>query len=127
MSSRIAIAVALCVTASLTSLFPSPVAAQEPRTGIVQVTVQESMGMVSGLLIRSAGRSARTDSAGRARRTLPVGRQAISVTGIGYKPAQVALIVVADSVVNVTVPMEMGEMTMEAVRITATRIEKLAG
>lgn len=83
--------------------------------------------MVGGLLVRSAGRTARSDSTGKARLTLPSGRQVIAVTGIGYKPAQVTVIVVADSVVSVTVPIEMGEMVMEKVKISATRIERLAG
>lgn len=95
--------------------------------GIVLVTVQESMGMVSGLTVRSAGRTARTDSAGRARLSLPVGPQIISVTGIGFKPARASVTVIADSVVTVQVPIAMGEMEMAEVKVTAARIEKLAG
>jgi len=109
--------------------FPAPLVAQQPPppTGIVQITVDESMGMVSGVLIRSAGRSTRTDSLGQARLTLPAGRQVLSVTGIGYKPTQVPVVVVADSTVAVKVTIEMGEMVMEEVRVSATRIERLAG
>src|SRR5438132_7212237 len=79
------------------SCIAAQVAAQEVRTGIVQVTVAEPMGMVSGLTVRSAGRSARTDSTGNARLTLPAGRQIISVTGIGYKPARLTVTVAADT------------------------------
>src|SRR4051812_40856435 len=32
----------------------SPARAQQPRTGVVVVTVDESMGMVAGLMVRSA-------------------------------------------------------------------------
>jgi outer membrane cobalamin receptor len=111
----------------LISLVAAPVTAQEARTGIVHITVEESMGMVSGLLVRAAGQTARTDATGTARLTLPAGRQTISVTGIGFKPSQVTVTVVADSVVTTKVAVEMGEMEMQEVRVTATRIEKLAG
>jgi outer membrane receptor protein involved in Fe transport len=111
----------------ISSLFSLPATAQVARTGIVQVTVEESMGMVSGLTVRAAGRSASTDAQGHARLSLPVGRQILSVTGIGYKPARVTVIVVADSVVTVKVPVEMAGMVMEEVKVSATRIERLAG
>ncbi len=107
--------------------FAVPAAAQQSRTGIVQVTLEESMGMVSGLTVRSAGKSATTDEKGSARLSLPAGSQVLVVTGIGYKPARVAVVVVADSVVTVKVPVEMSGMTMEEVKVSATRIEKLAG
>jgi outer membrane receptor for ferrienterochelin and colicins len=119
-----------CICARYVALLASfalPAAAQVTRTGIVQVTVQETMGMVSGLTIRSAGRSALTDAQGNARLSLPAGRQMLSVNGIGFKPTQVAVTVVADSVVIVKVPVEMAEMAMEAVKVSATRIERLAG
>lgn len=121
------VAVSFFAIAALLFLTPVTVAAQDARIGVVQVTVQESMGMVNGLSVRAAGRTARTDSAGIARLTLPAGRQVIAVTGIGYKPAQVTVIVVADSTISVTVPVEMGEMVMEPVKVSATRIERLAG
>ena len=92
------------------------VMAQQATTGVVIVTVEESMGMVRGLLVRSAGQSARTDSAGVARLRLPVGPQTLSVTGIGFKPSRVEVIVYPDSVVRVTAKVEMGEMIMEAAR-----------
>jgi iron complex outermembrane receptor protein len=119
-----------CVFACLLIVLPvlGPRAnAQEPRTGIVQVTIEESMGMVSGLTVRSNGRSAVTDAQGNARLVLPAGRQLLSVTGIGYKPAQAAVVIVADSVVTVRVTVEMAGMVMEGVKVSATRIEKLAG
>jgi outer membrane receptor for ferrienterochelin and colicins len=112
----------------LASIFLSaPLVAQQSSTGVVQITVEESMGMVSGLLIRSAGQSTRTDSAGNARLVLPAGRQTLSITQIGYKPTQVDVMVVADSVVTVKVTVEMAGMAMEEVRVSATRTERLAG
>ena len=91
------------------------------------MTIQESMGMVSGLTVRSAGRSASSNADGTARLSLPAGPQMIVITGIGYKPARVPVIVVADSIVTVTVTVEMAGMVMEAVRVSAARIERLAG
>jgi hypothetical protein len=108
-------------------VFASPVRAQQLPTGTVQVTVEEPMGMVSGLMVRSAGQSAQTDARGIARLRLPVGRQVVSIIGIGFKPARVNVDIVADSVVAVKVPMAMAEMTMAEVKISATRIERLAG
>src|SRR5687768_15499378 len=116
---------AAILLASVLLAFPLP--AQQARTGVVQVTVEESMGMVSGLTVRSAGRSATTDSAGTARLVLPAGRQTLSFTNIGFKPARVDVLVVADSVVTVRVTLEMAAMEMEEVRISATRTERLAG
>ena len=101
--------------------------AQQPRTGVVVISVEESMGMVREFVVRSAGRTARTDSAGHARLMLPEGRQVVSVTGMGIKPAQIDVIVVADSTVTAKVAVEMGGMVMEAVKVSATRIERLAG
>ena len=109
------------------SLLLTSVAAAQEKTGIVHVTIQESMGMVSGLTVRSTGQTVRTDATGKARLALPPGRRTISVVGIGYKPAQATVIVVADSVVAMTIPIEMGEMVMEEVKVSATRIERLAG
>jgi outer membrane receptor for ferrienterochelin and colicins len=108
-------------------LLSAPLAAQQASTGVVNVEVKEAMGMVGGLLIRSAGRSARTDSSGNARLSLPAGRQVLSITHIGYKPTQVAVFVVADSVVTVKVTVGMTGMAMEEVKVSATRTERLAG
>src|SRR5689334_21727744 len=85
------------------------------------------MGMVSGLLVSSRGQSARTDAAGVARLRLPVGPQTVSVTGIGYKPTRANVLVIADSVVTLEIPVEMGQMVMPEMKVSATRIEKLAG
>jgi outer membrane receptor for ferrienterochelin and colicins len=106
-----------------------PVAAQQTATGIVEISVQESMGMVDGFLVRSAGRSALTDADGKARLTLPAGRQSISLTRLGFVPRRVDVVVIPDSVVQVDVTVEMLEMAtmLEDVRVTSTRIERLAG
>jgi outer membrane receptor protein involved in Fe transport len=117
----------ICAHLLIASLSASSVAAQEIRTGIVNITVEESMGMVSGLTIRSAGRSVPTDTLGNARLSLPAGRQILSVTGIGFKPTEVAVTVVANSIVTVKVRVEMAGMAMEGVKVSATRIERLAG
>jgi len=107
-------------------LFAQAAPAQQDSTGVVQITVEEAMGMVEGFLIRSAGRSSTTDSTGKARLTLPVGRQAISITRIGFSPKQVAVVVVPDSVVTVKVTIEMLEGAMlEDVKVSATRTERL--
>jgi iron complex outermembrane receptor protein len=81
--------------------------------------------MVQGLLVRAAGRETRTDSAGHARLVLPAGRHGISVTHIGFKPAQTTVVVAPDSVVEVTIAVEMAAMEMAAVRVSATRTERL--
>jgi len=114
---------ALAVCAAL--FIARPLAAQQTRTGVVAITVEEAMGMVSGLLVRSAGQSARTDAKGNARLTLPAGRQTLSITQVGYKPTQISILIVADSVVTAEVTVEMAGMKMEAVRISATRTERL--
>ena len=108
-------------------LLGTPLGAQQPRTGVVEITVEESMGMVGGLLVHAAGQSARTDSAGRARLTLPAGPQTISITKIGYRPTRVPVTVVADSVVSLRATVEMAGMQMDEIRVTATRTERLAG
>ena len=115
----------------LASLFISrPLAAQEiVRTGVVEITVEEPMGPVDGLLIRSSGITATTDATGKARLTLPAGPQILSLTRIGYVPKRVPVTVVADSVVSVTITVDMEEMAamLEDVKISATRTERLAG
>ena len=57
--------------------------AQAPDSGTVLVTVRESMGMVAGFVVRSAGRTATTDADGQARLVLPAGKRTIAVTRIG--------------------------------------------
>ncbi|HZI26613.1 MAG TPA: TonB-dependent receptor plug domain-containing protein, partial [Gemmatimonadaceae bacterium] len=104
-----------------------PIAAQQGATGVVQIAVTESMGMVEGFMIRSAGRSAVTDSAGKARLTLPVGSQVLSITRSGFVPKRVTVMVVADSVVTVNITVAMEEMAtmLEDVKVSTTRTERL--
>jgi outer membrane receptor for ferrienterochelin and colicins len=111
--------------------------AQQSDSGRVHVIVQESMGMLAGFLVQSAGRRAVSDSTGVARLVLPVGRQLITVTRTGFAPARVPALVVRDSLVTVTVTATMGTasgeamgdmgMRMAEVRVSATRTERLAG
>ena len=56
-------------------LLVSPLFAQQADSGMVNITVEEPMGPVEGVLIRAAGRSTTTDGSGNARLTLPTGRQ----------------------------------------------------
>jgi iron complex outermembrane receptor protein len=109
----------------------SPIVAQEIRTGIVEITVEESMGPVDGLFIRSAGNKTvgKTDANGKARLTLPAGPHALSLTRLGYSPKKVDVVVIADSTItlNVTVDMEEMPSMLEDVRVSATRTERLSG
>lgn len=123
------ITVALLLAALLAAPLAAPLAAQRPDSGTVQVTVQESMGMLAGFRVQSAGKSATTDVAGVARLILPAGSQVIAVRRVGFKPTDVTVIVVRDSVVTALVSVAMSDMAMELadVKVSATRIEKLAG
>ncbi|MEO7823062.1 MAG: TonB-dependent receptor [Gemmatimonadaceae bacterium] len=96
---------------------------------MVSITVEESMGMLEGFLVQSAGRSTSTNAAGQARLTLPIGSQVIAVARLGFKPAQVSVVVVRDSVVSVRVPVSMSEMAHELsdVKVTSARTGRLAG
>ena len=112
----------------LAALFVAqPIAAQQGSTGVVQITVQEAMGMVEGFMIGSASRSTLTDSAGKARLTLPPGSQVLSVTRSGFVPKRVTVRVVPDSVVSVIIAVEMEEMAtmLEDVKVSTTRTERL--
>src|SRR5688500_16339593 len=104
-----------------------PLGAQVPDSGTVNVTVREAMGMVDGILIRSDSVSATTDANGRARLVLPAGQRILTLTRIGFVPKRVTITVIADSTVAVTVDVAMEGMmpTMEAVKISATRLERL--
>ena len=104
-----------------------PLGAQRPDSGTVSVTVREAMGMVDGILIRSDSVSATTDANGRARLMLPAGARTLVLTRIGFVPKRVTVTVIADSVVSLTVDVAMEGMmpTMEAVRISASRLERL--
>jgi iron complex outermembrane receptor protein len=102
-------------------------AAQVQDSGVVHVVIEESMGMLSGFLVRSGAQRATTDSAGRAALRLPTGRRTIEVTRTGYKAAKITVNVVRDSVVEVRIPVAMsGEMEMEAIVVSATRSERPA-
>jgi len=107
----------------------SPLAAQQADSGRVQVTVEESMGMLAGFRVQSSGKSATTDAAGVARLRLPVGNRVIAVTRVGFKPSSVTVMVIRDSTVAVKVAATMADMAMELadVKISATRTEQLAG
>ena len=111
-------------------LIPIMPLAGQADSGTVIITVEEPMGPVGGALIRSEGRSARTDGAGRARLVLPAGRRTLALSRIGYLPRQIEILVIADSTISVTVEMtmeDMAAMEMEALTVTTTRTERLAG
>ena len=124
MQIRIALA-AMCLSA----LLIGPLDAQQPDSGIVDVTVREAMGMVDGILIRSEDRSATTDARGQARLVLPPGRRTLVVARLGFMPKRVEVVVVADSTIAVTIEVAMEDhmATMEQVTVSATRTERLAG
>ncbi len=112
--------------------------AQQTDSERVLIAVQESMGMLTGFTAQSVGRSATTDSRAVARLVLPVGRQIVTVTRTGFVTARVAVVVVRDSLVTVSVTASMSNsmsttamnemaMPMAEVRVSATRTERLAG
>src|SRR5262245_61542535 len=125
MQTRIGMARLRVAALTIAFFLSRPLLAQQSSTGVVEITIQESMGMVGGLLVRSSGQTARTDAQGVARLTLPVGRRVLSITQLGYKPIEVTLMVIADSVVKSKVTVEMMEMKMDPVRVSATRTERL--
>jgi outer membrane receptor for ferrienterochelin and colicins len=104
-------------------------AAQRPDSGIVNITVRESMGMVDGILVRSDSSTATTDAAGRARLVLPAGPRTLTLTRIGFVPKRLTVMVIADSTVDVTADIVMEGMMpmMEEVAVSATRLERLVG
>jgi outer membrane receptor for ferrienterochelin and colicins len=106
----------------------SPLSAQQIPSGTVDITVKESMGPVDGVLIRSANRTATTDASGRARLVLPAGRRTLTVARIGYVPRRVAVTVVADSTiaVSIEVAMDMAAAMLEDLTVTTSRTERLA-
>jgi outer membrane receptor for ferrienterochelin and colicins len=116
---------ALAMFAALTA----PIQAQQRDSGTVIVTVRESMGMVQGIAVQSEGRTALTDSNGRARLVLPAGRRSLLLTRIGFVPKRVTVQIIADSTVTVTADFAMADMVaaMQEVTISATRTERLAG
>lgn len=114
---------------SLWTHIAPPLHAQQPDSGRVRVTVQESMGMLAGFSVQAGSTSGVSDSTGTVILTLPIGKQTINVTRIGFKSAQASVVVVRDSVIAVTIVAAMNDMAMEmdAVKVSATRIERLAG
>jgi outer membrane receptor for ferrienterochelin and colicins len=118
---------AIAFTAS--ALLAPHVGTQQPDSGTVEIVIEETMGMVEGFRVQSGEKTASTNGAGRARLTLPVGRQTISITRAGFRNAEVSTVVVRDSVVSVRVPVAMSEMSeeLETVKVSATRTERLAG
>jgi outer membrane receptor for ferrienterochelin and colicins len=104
-----------------------PLDAQRADSGTVVITVREAMGMVDGILVRSGSVGVTTDAGGRARLVLPAGHRTLALTRIGFEPKQVSVVVIADSTVSVTVDVAMEGMmpTMEAVAVSATRLERL--
>lgn len=120
----------LIIAAIFLSAVSAPaLAAQQRDSSVVRVIVQESMGMLTGFRVQSAGKSALTDATGKAELVLPTGPQTIDIARDGFKPARVAVVVIRDSVVTVTVTVAMSaaEMEMDAIIITATRTERPAG
>jgi outer membrane receptor for ferrienterochelin and colicins len=111
------------------SALPARLAAQQPDSGAVRITVVESMGMLEGFRVQAAGKTTTTNAAGEARLTLPVGKHAVEITRSGFQNANVTIIVIKDSVVSVRVPVSMGEMAMELspIIISATRTERPVG
>src|SRR5688572_26448178 len=106
----------------------SPLQAQQPASGTVIVTIRESMGMVEGFLVRSDTVTATTDGSGVARLVLPAGQRSLVLTRIGFTPKRVTVMVIADSIISVTIDVAMQDMVeMEEVVVTATRTERLAG
>ncbi len=123
----------LCSLLFVALLASATTVAAQPDSGVVHVTVAESMGMLAGFRVQSVGKSALTDANGRARLTLPAGQRVIDITRVGFKAAQVTVTVVRDSVVSVVVTAvmtdAMSDMAMELadVKVSATRTERLAG
>src|SRR5687768_3704309 len=85
----------------------TPLEAQQPDSGTVEVTVREAMGMLDGFLIRSESRSTTTDASGRARLVVPAGQRTLVVTRLGFVPKRVLVAVIADSTVSVTIDVAM--------------------
>jgi outer membrane receptor for ferrienterochelin and colicins len=104
-----------------------PLNGQQPDSGTVNVTVRESMGMLDAFLVRSEGRSVKTDASGHARLVLPAGLRELVVTRIGFVPKRESVMVVADSTVSVTVDIAMEDKMamLEAVTVSAARTERL--
>ena len=121
--SRIATVLPLFVLFSIV-----PLAAQQPDSATINITVREPMGLVAGAIIRSDARSATTDSLGQARLVLPAGQRTLTVTRAGYVTRQVTLTLIANSTTSLTIDVTMADemVMMEGITVTATRTERLA-
>src|SRR5688572_888599 len=103
--------------------------AQQADSGTILVTVQERMGRVAGVLVRSDNRTATTDANGQARLMLDAGTRTLIVTREGYVTKQIVVTVLANQTTNVTVDVAMEDvmvMDVEGLTVTATRTERLA-
>lgn len=99
-------------------------AAQQSR-GWIQVTVHSDSGTVAEALVQSGRTGALTDVSGRARLSLPAGRQRVAVSRIGFTPDTVDVVVIADSTVPVDVSLtETGVELEELVVVSSTRTER---
>src|SRR5690242_8297686 len=105
-----------CAALLLTFLACGSLSAQQRDSGVVRFVVAESMGPVTGAIVRAAGRSTRTNAEGVASLTLPVGHHTVSITRIGYTPTSLAVVIVADSVLRMNVEMAMAMAEMEEVK-----------
>lgn len=111
-------------------LFAPTAAAQVADSGAVLFSVDEPMGPVDDAIIASGALTVRTDAGGRARLVLPAGRRWVTLARIGYQPRRIAVEVPAGGEVRVAVAMEMSGMApveVEALTVSATRTERLAG
>ena len=63
--------------------------------------------MVDGFVVRSESKSATTEANGRAQLVLPPGRRSISATHIGFAPKRVAVLVIRDRTITVSIDVEM--------------------
>src|SRR5215203_762293 len=113
----------------LMALSTTSIHAQQSDSGTVHVTVREPMGMVEGFVVRSGSKGVATDATGQARLVLPTGQRSLVLSRIGFKPKPVPVMVIADTIVSVTIDVAMEEMAamIQEVVISATRIERLAG
>ncbi|HVX89804.1 MAG TPA: TonB-dependent receptor plug domain-containing protein, partial [Gemmatimonadales bacterium] len=106
-----------------------PLRAQAPGEGTVLVTVSSDAGHLSEALVRvdSTDRSFTADAAGRVRIPLAPGRHTLLVGHIGYAPKQAVVNVVEGRTLSVTVFLVAEEVEVEALTVSATRTERLAG
>jgi outer membrane receptor for ferrienterochelin and colicins len=122
------------IFALLTFLPVPPLVAQVPATGVVRLTVEESMGPIGDALVRvlsvtPAPAPVTTDAGGQARLSLPAGEVVLLVARIGYVPRRLRILVPGGGEIEVSVMLEM-EMKMtevEGITVSAARTGRLAG